>query len=496
MRPPSSGLITPHPPMPPAPFDPCRQWLGIDAVDLVDPRRVLGLAAGESDPLAVVQAAEARLDRLRNVAAGPAEAARVALLKRVEEARAALLAQLASSRGPAPQGRLAMPPPPGGVAAPPPAPAAGVPVVPPPPAVPTVPRPPAPAAWPDGRDDSPAGETGLAEHEIRLRPTVVYRKQSGGGLVLLLVIAALAAAAAGLYWLKFKAPQPVAERPTPRERPAAPPAVAAPAPSAKPGRERREERFGVPDRAVSTDAPPDVQPARRRKPRPPDDAPLAQAATPALPPRSAPEPAADARNQPPARQMTPPPAPSGDPQTPAEDARRVEASLARVRDALRDGDFAAAGAAVKDAAEAAATNASRTRVGRWEELVTFAKGFAGYRDQALATVVAGQEYDIDDKKVIVVEVDDRKFVYRYAGKNKTTPRDRIPGGIVMAIVTAWFDDNPANDLYVGAYHATKAEPAFTKARAAWEKARAAGADASALLPLLDDPVLTAAAGSQ
>ncbi|NBW97745.1 MAG: hypothetical protein EBR28_13720, partial [Planctomycetia bacterium] len=81
--------------MPPAPFDPCKQWLGIDAVELVDPRRVLGLAPGETSPQAVQRAAEARLTVLRGVPAGPFDRARAALMERVAEARDAVLAQLA-----------------------------------------------------------------------------------------------------------------------------------------------------------------------------------------------------------------------------------------------------------------------------------------------------------------------------------------------------------------------------------------------------------------
>lgn len=155
--------------------------------------------------------------------------------------------------------------------------------------------------------------------------------------------------------------------------------------------------------------------------------------------------------------------------------------------ALREADYDAASAAA-----AAASAAGGARAEQWSELVTFARGFADYRNQALATVKAGDEYDVDGKKIGVVEIDDERFVYRFAGKNRTAPRDRIPGGIVMAIVESWFDEKPANDLFVGAYHAAKAEPDLDKARAAWERARARGADASLLLPLLDDPILTAA----
>jgi hypothetical protein len=160
-----------------------------------------------------------------------------------------------------------------------------------------------------------------------------------------------------------------------------------------------------------------------------------------------------------------------------------------VKKKLQEGDFAAAKTVVEEAASVAQSKPSRERVERWTELVTFAKGFDGYRDKALADVTAGDEYDIGNMKIAVVEIDDEKFIYRSAGKNKTTPRNRIPGAILMKIVTEWFDENPANDLYIGAYHATKEEPDLDKARASWKQAQALGADASLLLPLLEDPVL-------
>lgn len=194
----------------------------------------------------------------------------------------------------------------------------------------------------------------------------------------------------------------------------------------------------------------------------------------------------------PATQSQPPGPPEPDtPEPPAEDAKRIDELLRKISVALAQSDFEAAAAAAKEAAAAAKTKPSRERVERWAELITFAEGFAGYRDQALATVKAGAEYDVDGKKVGVVEIDDDKFIYRYAGKNKTVSRDRIPGAILLTIVTTWFDAKAANDLFIGAYHATKDEPDLDKARAAWQQAEAGGADASLLLPLLDDPILQA-----
>lgn len=96
----------------------------------------------------------------------------------------------------------------------------------------------------------------------------------------------------------------------------------------------------------------------------------------------------------------------------------------------------------------------------------------------------------------MVDLDDGKFKYRSAGVTKAVEWDKIPGGIVLAIVTQWFDENPANDLYIGAYHRAKPESDAKRAREHWEKAEAWGADASALMPLLDDPVFARVAAEE
>ncbi|MFM8435420.1 MAG: hypothetical protein ACKOBP_08800 [Planctomycetia bacterium] len=445
----------------PTPFDPCRQWLGIDAVDLVDPRHVLGIGPGEADPLAVLRAAEARLAKLRSVEPGPFAVARQALMKRVEEARETVLRQISAGAGGAEPAsrRLSMPPPPGGAPVRPsvsvPAPAPVVPRVPVvPPAPPQAPPPVAAAGWP-GDDAAPNPSPAIA-----IRRKVEYRKQSSGNWLLLVLLAALAAAAGAIYVFKFR-PDLLGER-----------AVAARA-----GGERTPA-------AAPTPAPPPPPPLAPPKPRPkptPDPEP-----PPA--PRPQPAPTPDPRPEP---EPAPAPPPAPEP-APPEDTGKLESLLGDAKKALQEGNFAAARTAVEEAGTVAASKPSRTRVERWAELVTFAKGFADYRQKALAAVTPGDEYDLDGKKIAIVEIDDEKLIYRYAGKNTTKPRDKIPGGILMKIVTEWFDDNPANDLYIGAYHATKEEPRFDTARASWEQAQALGADASLLLPLLDDPVLTAA----
>lgn len=449
--------------MAPAPFDPCRQWLGIDAVDLADPRRVLGVSPIERDRQAIFRAAEVRLATLRSVPPGPFDRARDALVQRVEEARDALLTQI----GPQAPFKLSMPPPPGGSAAGSPF-AAGQPA-----AVPHVPRPAPPS--PEPAFDRGTDQPGAAD--IRIRPTVTYRRRSSGGGVLLLLIAGLAAAAGGLYWYKFgpgsqarkRDPRAVAraEPAGPQEAAPATPKDPPPRVVRQPSRPRSEENASP--RSAVNDTPAE-QPDPPVRPAPP-------------PPNAPPPPAASD------------PVPMPQPQTPAasappvEENPQLERELRAVAAALHAADYDAAGAASEAAAAAAMTPAGRTRAEQWAELVTFARGFADYRGQALAAVKAGDEYDVDGKKIGVVELDDERFVYRFAGRNRTAPRDRIPGRIVLAIVETWFDEKPANDLFIGAYHAAKAEPDLDKARAAWERARDRGADASLLLPLLDDPVL-------
>ena len=509
-----------------AQFDPCRQWLGIDAVDLTNPRRVLGLLPSESDPLVVLRAADARLTVLKGIAPGPFDMARNALIKRVEEAREAVLAQVAATpKQQAPVGTsFTMPPPPGGSLPRAQASASdmsGIPSFSPPappmpqaagriPNVPVVPAVPLPHGTPEA---SPWNERADADHggsvSVKTRP--VYRKQSSGAGTLLLLLVGLGAAVGGLLWMKMSADD---QRKEARRQVATaeqrdqqnsadedepePQKTATKRPAAM-RRPERDPNDTTSDDAVSTSAPPRREPMPvRRRPEPepettPEPEPVPEPET-----NPEPEPVPEPTDGPPVAEPAAPdqtdsPVPlSSEPSTPEETAAEINRLLAEVFAALQEQQFDAAQLAAK-AADKKAAGPAQKRVVSWDSLITYAKGFADYRSQALAAMRPGQEYEIDDKKIAVIEIDAEKFIYRYAGKNKTVSADKIPGAILMTIVTEWFDRNPANNLYIGAYHATKAEPDLEKARASWQLANARGADASALLPLLDDPVLVKAA---
>ena len=524
-----------------APFDPCRQWLGIDALRLGDARAVLGVTAGEMDPRVVTRAADARLDLLRAISPGPFELARTSLIRRVEEARDNVLAEIAAVPArPAAAAGFAMPAPPSGrQAAAPAVPErfAGVPAV---PSVVVPATPPVPPAVPGAASYRTGGQPSAPE-QIRIRTTVYRKRIPVAGIVLsILALAGMAGALAYLYVENGKqrlakreqAEADAAERRAAEEAAA----VADRRPTAKAS---RREAMPSSDAAVSSSPPPD---RRRERPRPappsppvPDNALDAIAAMPDAPPavasmekpgerpaarpRMQAEPPPDAMAAAPDAAMQPsvggPPAsaprmgdsPEMKPDTKPDakpdtnpDTKKLDATLAEVLAAMRtgaddtaDGRLSAASALVKGSrlgADAA------SRVASWRQLATYYKGFMGFRAQALAAVAAGDEYEVRNQKIAVVEVDDEVFKYRVAGETRSSPRDKIPAGIVLAIVMAWFDANPANDLYVGAYHLGKPESDAKRAREHWLKAESAGADASSLLPLLDDPVFATAAGDE
>ena len=129
---------------------------------------------------------------------------------------------------------------------------------------------------------------------------------------------------------------------------------------------------------------------------------------------------------------------------------------------------------------------------RWEKLLYYAKEFTTYRDKALSAVVAGNNYIVDDVQLGVVEIDREKFIYRARGKNIRFHRKDIPLDIVMAIVEDWFDEKPANHLFLGAYYATKPDIDIQRAKKHWQIAQKGGfgvdEDASMLLEILNEPM--------
>lgn len=181
---------------------------------------------------------------------------------------------------------------------------------------------------------------------------------------------------------------------------------------------------------------------------------------------------------------TTPEPPTPEPPPPPPD---IEADLIAASVAIAAGDFATAEEALAAAEAAASGTPLASRVVSWKQLLHYARGYADLEAEALATVTSGDEYDTAAGKIAIVERTDETFIFRSQGRTVRRTPSTIPSLVVDAIMKDWLDDRPANLLFVGAHQFTKPEPDRVAAREAWEKAASSGADASALLPLLDDP---------
>ncbi len=502
---------------PPDRFDPCRAWLGIDRADLADPRRVLGVVPGETDPIVVLKAAETRLKALKGLAAGQHHAAREALILQVEQAREKVLSQIAAvGNGQAPPGPpqgsgFAMPPPPrrhGELATDAEA-GAGATVV----------------------FDEPAGSESEAENAfappvVRVRHYRPGRRQGSAAIwVSLLAILGSVAAGVGFIWWQARqqdlrqAARSQATR-SPRDEDLA----------GGPQGNAGDRSKPLPEDAGISSSPPPSRPEGRKptppsttRPAPPVKTPRATTVaalepTPEPTPEPDPEPTVtEPMETAPAESIPSPAVPSMDGDAPPEermadagmseadetgmpadeemasadstDASEIETAIVSALSAIRTSDFDTADALLASALEGGRSMPAKRRLSDWRTLAQYAREFAGYREKAIAAVEPGDELDVNGKKVGVVEIDDKKFIYRFQGRNKTTPRNKIPAGIAMAIVTTWFDERPDNHLFLGAYHATKPEPDLAKARDHWERAEQGGINAEPLLRLLDDPLL-------
>lgn len=502
-------------------FDPCRAWLGIDRADLADPRRVLGLVPGEFDPIVVLRAAEARLKALKGLAAGTHHAAREALILQVEQAREKVLSQIAAGGGGGQAGQpsaspgFRMPPPPRRADAATADADGGATVV-----------------FDEQTGTGATGDPAFAPPVVRVRPYRPNRRQ-GAAAIWISLVAMLGSVAAGVAFIWWQARQQeirqaprtqgqrrddegsteavgdarlAASKPLPEDaaissspppvrrdgrKSSEPPAARTSSPpsgvaSTSPGRASPEMDADEPafDPAFSST---DTEPMAETPPDPAAE-PMAESDAPSDEETPAGEPSTGTEGE--AGQAMPETIAEGTPDTPADDETDAEAVIVSALAALRGGDFDTADALLASGLESGRSVPAKRRMADWQVLAGYAREFAGFREKAIAEVRPGNEFDVNGKKVAVVEIDDKKFIYRFQGRNKTTPRTKIPAGIALAIVTTWFDERPANHLFLGAHHATKPEPDLAKARDHWERAEKGGINAEPLLRLLDDPVIT------
>ncbi|MFM8733820.1 MAG: hypothetical protein ACKOC8_01285 [Pirellulales bacterium] len=496
------------------PIDPCRQWLGIDATDLADPYRALGLAPGESDPLAIVRAADDRLARLRAIVPGPFERAHASILARVAEARDDLLARAANSATlpassaapPArPAGGLKPPPPPRSVGAGR-FPATAPPVVPPPvrPAVPPPVPPAVPPIAPDPTTVAPEPGDDAPEAAVTFTPRPLRSRRSSASravfAVLSLLVVAAAAIAAYVVW-----PRPGGRRHQPNVAYAATtgepgqPATPLPTPPDDEARasgerqeaERREaarleaERRGQERERLRQEQEEEQRRTMERRQAEQREAERKRAATEEAKRTAERQQAEESRRM-------------------KAEADRAEADRARaaaavdrdLRDAyaaVRARDYARAAQTIGDAERKAGEDGDlATRCGRWRLLVDYAAQLADFEQKAIASANEGREYQIGDRLIAIVEITPKTFVYKERGQVKRGARSAMPKAIERAILKQWFAGakNPANHIYLGIHRLLDDPPDLAKVRSEWETALAGEPATRSIMPLLEDPLLT------
>jgi hypothetical protein len=169
----------------------------------------------------------------------------------------------------------------------------------------------------------------------------------------------------------------------------------------------------------------------------------------------------------------------------------VQASIREAFQALQQEEFDKADRAIAAASDQVGDDvASATRVERWRLMAAYARAYAGYRDKAFRSASAGREYEIDGKRIVVIEVSPANFTYRLSGRNYTVSRKTMSPVLEVGVVEAWFgaDGRAANYLFVGTRWLCKVSPNHARARAAWQKAADGGENAAPLMALLDDPI--------
>jgi hypothetical protein len=195
-----------------------------------------------------------------------------------------------------------------------------------------------------------------------------------------------------------------------------------------------------------------------------------------------------------------PPEPPMEPEPPAADTGRIEKQANRLLgdalSALQNGKFDKADqlveAMLKLDADAPALGLADRATG-WKQLCRNARQFRGFRDRALADVTG--DVAIGNSRIVVVESNPKLFVYKEKGVNKRVSPEAIPDHILTAVVAHWFAGaaQPGNHVFLGVQHLIKRKPDPAAARAEWNRASSGGVNTSNLEPLLQDPVITAAA---
>lgn len=122
-------------------------------------------------------------------------------------------------------------------------------------------------------------------------------------------------------------------------------------------------------------------------------------------------------------------------------------------------------------------------VERLDLLYQYYEGFWQAIGNAAATMKPTDEIAVNaSTRWIVVEAQPTYITLRGEGQSRRFTIENMPANVALTIAARWFDKNPKNKLFIGAFYAS--EGSLADAKKMWDEAAKAGVDAKPLLPLL------------
>ncbi len=184
------------------------------------------------------------------------------------------------------------------------------------------------------------------------------------------------------------------------------------------------------------------------------------------------------------------PGSSGPAAAAAEDAQKRAAfdqAVAAARESMGARDMAAARQQLRQAQQAAQSQADFDQVTRLETMVNILEEFWRGVREGVASLGAGSELQVGDTYVAVVESSPQHLLIKAAGRLRSWRVEELPTSLVLAVAQQYFREDAVKKLLIGTFLLVdpKGDPA--RARQLWQEAARGqtGVDVKLLMPELD-----------
>ena len=159
-----------------------------------------------------------------------------------------------------------------------------------------------------------------------------------------------------------------------------------------------------------------------------------------------------------------------------EHSQRLGVLLASVKEAMTDRDLERASTHLSKAQKLPARPEDMAKLQRLVVLHDYVTKYWNAMDSELKRIESGNEIQIKDARVIVVEKTDRELTIRAAGRNRIYPIDKLPLALAIALAERWLrPTEPSTHVFRAAMMATMPDRYSAEdAKSEWQKARLAG----------------------